>query len=193
MDFIENYPKIQLTIDFEDRTVDLARENYDFAIRITPEIQNKISAIRIGTVHHCLFSSPKYLKTHSEPKTLDELRQHKLLHFGAARRAVWGFHSDKGRPQPFEFQPFLNSNSGVFLLESTIKGLGISLLPDFIASDSVAAKKLVHILPNIEVPEWGIYLIHDDGRRLNRRMRLFAEEMKNACLEGLQHSFEEFA
>lgn len=180
--FKERHPEIQLTIDFDDRTVDLARENYDFAIRIAPEGKGCNSEVRIGTVQHGLYASQRYLEAHPEPRTIDELRRHQLLNFGTARRAVWDFVTDKGKPQPFEFQPFVNSNSGVFLLEATLKDLGIGRLPDFIASGALAAGHLVPVLSGLNVPDWGIYLVHAEDRRLNRRMRLFAEEMKQTCL-----------
>jgi DNA-binding transcriptional LysR family regulator len=180
--FKERYPEIQLTVDFDDRTVDLARENYDFAVRITPEARGDNSEVRIGTVLHGLYASQRYLDAHSEPRTLNDLRQHQLLYFGNARRAVWDFETDKGKPQPLEFQPFLNSNNGVFLLEAAIKGLGIARLPDFITSEAIAAGHLIPVLPDVAIQSWGIYLVHAEDRRLNRRMRLFAEEIKRACL-----------
>jgi len=34
----------------------------------------------------------------------------------------------------------------------------------------------------VTVRQWGIYLLHAEDRRLNRRMRLFAEEIEAACL-----------
>ncbi|OUS05121.1 LysR family transcriptional regulator [Rhodobacterales bacterium 52_120_T64] len=180
--FKQRHPEIQLAVDFDDRTVDLARENYDFAIRIKPDPKGGISTGRIGTVRHRLIASPEYIQTHSDPRSFDDLRQHPLMHFGTARRAVWDFVSDKGKPQPFEFQPFLNSNSGVFLLEAIIKGLGIGRLPDFIISDALASGKLVEIMSSVTMSDWGIYLMHAEERRLNRRMRLFAEEIQQACL-----------
>jgi len=180
--FKERHPEIQLAVDFDDRTVDLARENYDFSIRITSELEDGVSGVRIGTVQHRLFASPEYIQAHSDPRCLEYLRQHPLLHFRTARRAVWDFVNDKGKLQSFEFQPFLNSNSGVFLLEATLKGLGIARLPDFVASDAQAAGRLVPVLSGMTFPDLGIYLVHAENRRLNRRMRLFSEEMKRACL-----------
>ncbi len=184
--FKSRYPDIQLTVDFEDRTVDLVRENYDFAIRITPETQGDNSTTQIGVVRHCMFASPKYLEEHPEPHSLDDLRRHQLFYFGTARRAIWEFQTDMGQSQLFEFQPFINSNSGAFLLEATLNGLGICRLPDFIASDALAAGDLVQVMPNMAVPDWGIYLVHENDRRLNRRMRLFSKEMKRSCLLGLR-------
>lgn len=180
--FKERHPEILLAVDFDDRPVDLARENYDFTIRITPELENGVSGIRIGTVQHRLYASPQYIQTHSNPRCLNELHEHPLLHFRTARRADWEFLTEKGKLQSFEFQPFLNSNSGVFLLDATLKGLGIARLPDFVASNAQAKGQLVQVLPDIPIPDLGIYLVHAEDRRLNRRMRLFSEEIRKACL-----------
>jgi len=102
------------------------------------------------------------------PRFTEDLRQHQLLYFGTARRAAWNFLTDKSKPKSLEFQPYLNSNSGVFLVEATRKGLGISRLPDFIIADALAAGDLFSVLPKIALPEAGIYLVHAEDRRLNR-------------------------
>ena len=182
--FKAKFPEIQLTIDFDDRSIDLERENYDFAIRITGNIIDSAGATRIGTVHHRLFAGSQYFKTHVMPTCLDDLRDHNLLYFGNARRTVWHFRDAKDKRQELEFQPFLNSNSGTFLLKATIGGHGISRLPDFIASEAVAQGDLVEVLPDLVMPEWGIFLVHSEKRLLNRRMRLFSEMMTKACLAG---------
>lgn len=180
--FKVRYPEIQLNIDFDDRTVDLSRENYDFAIRITGHFEDRAGATRIGTVSHCLYAGPHYFETHAKPMCLDDLRDHNLLYFGSARRTVWDFVTAKGKPWQIEFQPFLNSNSGMFLLNATIEGLGISRLPNFIASEAQKRGDLVEILPDLMIPEWGIYLVHSETRLLNRRMRLFSEMITKTCL-----------
>ena len=182
IEFKSRHPEIQLAVDFDDRTVDLDRENYDFTVRITPELDGGVSGVQIGTVQHRLFASPEYLRAHSDPQSFEDLHKHPLLHFRTAHRAVWDFVDAKGKPQSFEFQPFLNSNSGVFLLEATLKGLGIARLPDFVASEAQTAGRLVPVLSGMTIPDLGIYLVHAENRRLNRRMRLFSEEMKRACL-----------
>ena len=182
MSFKIKYPEIILAVDFDDRLVDLDRENYDFAIRITGAEEIKTSANRIGTMEHLLCASPNYLDTHSTPASLDDLRNHHLLHFGTARRGTWNFISDKGKTTPLEFSPYLNSNSGLFLLDATVKGLGISRLPDFIVKQAVDGEKLLQILPELKQPSWGVYLLHSDHRQMNRRMRVFFEDMKTACI-----------
>jgi DNA-binding transcriptional LysR family regulator len=180
--FKSNFPEIVLSVDFDDRVVDLTRENYDFVLRITGKTESDVSANRIGKVEHALYASPAYLKRRATPESINDLDGHALLHYGTARRTSWDFTSEKGKPISLEFRPFLNSNSGLFLLDATLRGLGISRLPDFITREAVGAGTLIHVLPEIIIPTWGIYLIHAENRRINRRMRLFLEEMKRACV-----------
>lgn len=182
--FKTQHPEIQLTIDFDDRTVDLDRENYDFALRIASDIGHCAGVTQIGAVGHRLFAGPQYFKGHAIPTCLEDLRNHNLLYFGNARRTVWKFGTAKGKQQQIAFQPFLNSNSGMFLLNATVKGLGISRLPSFIASKAVERGDLVEVLPDLVIPDWGIFLVHPARRLLNRRMRLFSEMMAKACLAG---------
>ncbi len=185
MDFQLRYPEIQLRVDFDDHRVDLSRDNYDFAIRITADVGSELVATQIGSTVHLLFAAPDYLAKKGTPSCIDELAQHDLLQFGSSRRAQWQFSDATGKTHKFNFQPSLNSNSGMFLLEATLRGLGIARLPDFICQASIESGDLVRILPDFVAEEFGIYLVHSEGRRLNRRMRLFAEELTSACLPGL--------
>ena len=175
-------------VDFDDRTIDLSRENYDFAIRISPKLNEKVVAVKVGASRHHLCASPAYLAANGLPEILDDLQNHQLLHFGAARRAQWEFVANSGKPMKIGFQPLLNSNSGMFLLSASISGLGIVNLPDFISMPAINSGELVPVLTHIIQPEWGIFLVHAENRRLNRRMRLFAQEMKSGQLNISQHT-----
>jgi len=181
MAFKVQHPEIQLMVDFDDRKVDLSRDNYDFAIRITPDVGSDFVARQIGTTEHAIIASPSYLAQRGTPTCLSDLKHHDLLQFGSARRSVWNLDDAAGKTQSLEFQPSLNSNSGLFLLEATQQGLGISALPDFICSAAMDSGTLVPILTDFTAPSSGIYLVHSEGRRLNRRMRLFAEAMEKSC------------
>ncbi len=178
--FMQAHPQIELTIDFDDRTVDLENENYDLAIRITSGNLTGLSNKRLGTTCHGLYASPNYIARHEQPVDPSELAQHALLHFGSERRAKWVF-GHQGKKQAVAFQPALNSNYGPFLLDAGLNGLGILRLPDFFVEDAIRAGKLVQILPECDFPDFGIYLIHSANRRINKRMRVFITAMEQSC------------
>lgn len=179
--FQERHADIQLNITFDNRPVDLSQDNFDFAIRITSEVIRSPSAKLIGQSRHGIYASKAYLEAHGTPTTAKDLKHHKLLYFGTTKRGEWTFNEADGRTTKLTFRPVLGSNSGVFLSDAVRNGLGIVRLPDFVCQPFVDAGDIVPILENLGSPPLNIYLMHPESRRFNRRMRLFSEEMQQAC------------
>ena len=179
--FQQQHPDIQLNLTFDNRPVDLSQDNFDFAIRVTSDVLEGANAKLIGRSRHGIFASKGYLETHGTPMTAKDLKQHKLLYFGTTKRGEWAFKEVDGRSTKITFKPVLGSNSGVFLSDAVRRGVGIVRLPDFVCQPLVEIGDIVSILENLWSPPLNIYLMHPASRRFNRRMRLFSEEMQQAC------------
>ena len=65
IDFKKEHPQIRLTVDFDDRRLDLVSENIDLAIRITKAPETELNSTRIGKVKHSLFVSLEYSINHT--------------------------------------------------------------------------------------------------------------------------------
>lgn len=178
--FRADHPEIELALDFDDRTIDLDRENYDLAIRITSHDFEGVSKVNLGSTCHGLFASPSYLEQHGWPSEPKDLHKHALLHYGTSRRPTWAF-SFLDKPTKIEFKPALNSNTGVFLKDAAICDLGIIRLPDFVVANAVEDGALVSVLPEAKFPKFAVHLIHSTNRRLNKRMRSFVSAVHTQC------------
>ncbi|MEM9422961.1 MAG: LysR family transcriptional regulator [Pseudomonadota bacterium] len=150
LEFIEQHPEIELTLEFDDRTVDLERKNFDMAIRVSADQLAGLVAVPLGRSRHGLYASSKYLAANGRPSDLEELARHRLLHYGAVRRAHWEFLCE-GKKRSIQFQPALNSNAGAYLLNAALAGIGIARLPDFIVQETLNASELEIILPECEI------------------------------------------
>lgn len=179
-DFMRTNPEIDLMVDFDDRTVDLNNENYDLAVRITGRELTGYHHDKIGVSRHGLYASPNYAETNGLPKTPAELTGHPLLNYGAARRAKWAYKRD-GKEAAVTFQPALNSNSGPFLLDALMNDFGIARLPDFIVDSALRDGAIVSVLPELEFEVFGIFIVHSEKRRINRRMRAFMAALQECC------------
>ena len=173
-EFQGKYPNIKLSIDFDDRFVDLETENYDFAIRITAQADTKYISKRIGAIRRYLCASPEYLSLNGTPQNLEDLQAHSLLHYGSTKRGNWTFQTSDRKEKSIKFSPTISSNSGQFLGEAALNNIGISMLPDFIADKYIDTGQLKTILPQYSLSPYEIYLTHLGSRRLNRRMRAFS-------------------
>ena len=177
-EFQEKYPNIKLSIDFDDRFVDLETENYDFAIRITAQADTKYISKRIGAIRRYLCASPEYLSLNGTPQNLEDLQAHSLLHYGNTKRGNWTFQTSDRKEKSIKFSPTISSNSGQFLGEAALNNIGISMLPDFIADKYIDTGQLKTILPQYSLSPYEIYLTHLGSRRLNRRMRAFSSALE---------------
>ena len=177
-EFQGKYPNIKLSIDFDDRFVDLETENYDFAIRITAQADTKYISKRIGAIRRYLCASPEYLSLNGTPQNLEELQVHSLLHYGNTKRGNWTFQTSDRKEKSIKFSPTISSNSGQFLGEAALNSIGISMLPDFIADKYIDTGQLKTILPQYSLSPYEIYLTHLGSRRLNRRMRAFSSALE---------------
>lgn len=181
VNFQERHPDIQLNVNFDNRPIDLVQDNFDFAIRITSEVTNDGNAKLIGQSSYGIYASKTYLTINGTPKTVKDLKRHKLLGFGTAKRGEWSFKDPKSGTQKIAFKSAMGSNSGVFLGDAARQGLGIVRLPEFVSRPFVTSGDIVPILEDLSSWPLNIYLMHAESRRFNRRMRLFSEEMQRAC------------
>ena len=177
-EFQGKYPNIKLSIDFDDRFVDLETENYDFAVRITAQADTKYISKRIGAIRRYLCASPEYLSLNGTPQNLEDLQAHSLLHYGNTKRGNWTFQTSDRKEKSIKFSPTISSNSGQFLGEAALNNIGISMLPDFIADKYIDTGQLKTILPQYSLSPYEIYLTHLGSRRLNRRMQAFSSALE---------------
>src|ERR1700746_449034 len=75
--FLARYPEIDLTLDLEDRFVDLLDEGYDAVVRHGPIQATRVIVKVLATSARQLVAAPGYLKRWGQPSSLDELEQHK--------------------------------------------------------------------------------------------------------------------
>jgi len=61
------------------------------------------------------------------------------------------------------------------LLCASVKGLGIALLPSFIAGPALQMGKLRTVLTDYETPPLSVYAIYPPNRHLSARVRLFID------------------
>ena len=67
-EFMREHPRIELDVEFDDRTVDLAGGGYDLAVRIGKLADSSLIARRIAPVRKVLVGSPDYLSRHGRPQ-----------------------------------------------------------------------------------------------------------------------------
>ena len=170
-DFAALHPGVELDVALEDRTVDLAGGGYDLAVRIGNLPDSSLIARRIAPVHKLILASPDYLKTHGRPERPADLSSHRALLYANEQ---WRFRVG-GKWETVRVSPRMRTNNGEILRAAAVAGLGICILPSFIASPAIADGRLEVLLRAYPLEESGLHAVMPPGRATTARVRALVD------------------
>ena len=78
-------------------------------------------------------------------------------------------------PETFPVRSRLHANNGDVLTEAAAQGLGITLQPDFIIDEFLAAGRVEAILAGFPIAELGIYAMLPSNRHVPHRVRVLMD------------------
>jgi DNA-binding transcriptional LysR family regulator len=170
-EFVTRHPAVELDIHLDDRNIDLIEGGYDLAIRIGQLADSSLIARKIAPVRKVVVASPAYLARKGHPSTVAALADHDILLYAGE---AWRFHGSKGWETP-RIHPLLRTNSGDMLRAAAEAGLGLCLLPSFIAAPGIDSGALVPILLDAEPAHGALHAVMPPGRATTARVRALVD------------------
>ncbi len=181
-DFSRRYPRASVELVLTTRLVDLVAERIDLAVRSGPLPDSSLVGQRVGVARRCIVASEAYLKRRGTPRSAAELRHHDCLAYHATDGEVrWKVH-EKGRAKHVRLPVRLAADDFGILLDWSLRGLGIAMLPGFVCATDLRAGRLVSVLSELVTDAVPLFLVHPAGRHLSATVRLF----KNFLVTELQ-------
>lgn len=175
--FLARHPKLELTLDIDDRRVDPISDGYDAVIRHGPLSASRLIAWKLATSRRMLTASADYLSRFGTPHTLQDLEQHKGIFYTNRGIADWRFQTASGNVI-VRAKPGLAINNGDMMRDAAIAGLGLALLPAFIAAPAIRDGLLQEVsVDHRPEPEF-IFMAHPQGRKPPAKLRAMAEHLK---------------
>jgi DNA-binding transcriptional LysR family regulator len=159
--------------------VDLIQEGVDLALRIGRLEDSNLIALPLAPVRTLLVASPEYLAREGTPTTPEELQRHPgLCYSNLPEPQKIRLTDSNGREFTAQFPLRLMANNGDFLLGATLAGLGISLMPSFIAYQAIRDGRLVPILRDYRLPLATAYAVYPSRRFVPLRVRALVEYLQ---------------
>jgi len=173
-DFLDLHPAIELSLDLNDRTINLVEEGVDVAIRIGDLQDSTLVARRLGTSRVVTCASRGYLERAGEPLHPDELHRHIGLQYtNISYKQHWQFVARDGKTLRGQPQIRVRANNGEALACAAAAGMGITSGPTFILGPYLRQGRLQRILKEYDRPSVGIFAVTPPGRLLPQRVRRF--------------------
>jgi DNA-binding transcriptional LysR family regulator len=160
LEYMQRHPQVQVDLSFEDRYVDLVAQGIDVAVRMGKLADSSLGARFLGMNPWVMAAAPSYLKQHGTPKRAQDLSGHvALIYSSVVGDDVWQLHTPKGEALTVPVTGRLRSNNLSAVLAATRDGLGIALMPRYVASESLKAGKLVEVLADHGLAEQEIHAV----------------------------------
>ena len=184
--FLDRYEHLQLEVAFLDRFVDLVGEGYDAAVRAGHVRDEGVVARRLAPNNRVLVASPDYLQRRSVPAEPNDLVQHDALVFQYVDATNELRFRRAGQISRVTVNAKVSSNNGDLLVQTAVDGVGVGLLPYWLAADALTSGALVSVLSDYEVTatdfDADLHLIYPSRRFVPAKVRVllaFLEEHLN--------------
>jgi len=177
--FLAANPEIEMSLDLDDRRVDIASGGYDGVVRHGTIDDSRLMVWRLAPSRRMLVASHDYLARHGTPATIAELDANKGIFYTNRGVADWRFATPKGI-EIVRARVGLRVNNGDMIRDAVLAGLGIGLLPLFIAGPEIRAGNLSVVDVGVRPTPEFIYLAHPEGRRPSVKLRALADHLKTA-------------
>ncbi|MBA5686393.1 LysR family transcriptional regulator [Rugamonas apoptosis] len=152
-EFTAMYPQVKVSLQLEDRLVDLIAEQIDVAIRTSNLVDSTLVARKLADNVTIMVAAPAYLARAGTPATPQDLRAHACLLYANGGRVYdeWTFIGDEG-PYVVRVDGPLQINDGGSLVTAAVAGAGILRIPQALAREELAKGELVPVLADCRLP-----------------------------------------
>lgn len=178
--FFARHPRVRIEMENTLRVVDLVREGFDLAIRVTMGRlpSSSLTAKKLAPMNVALYAGTQYAARNGLPKRLDELPNHDNVVFYPGSN-TFTFQGPNG-PEKVTVNGRASGNDFFFVREAIASGLGIGPLPWFLASQEVAAGRVISVLPEYRAAGGTAYLVYPPAKPL-------APKLVRFCAHLLEH------
>nr|WP_224745841.1 LysR family transcriptional regulator [Neiella litorisoli] len=173
-EFRNDYPQVEFEIDVGNRLEDLAKRNYDLAIRVTDQPPENMIARKLTHYEHWICAAPSYLSSYGALAEPEDLLHHQCLSHPAWRQ--WRLHARRGAGDDVRIIDthggFAVNDYGV-LIEASLAGHGVVRAPQHLLAQHVADGKLQRLFSHYQIEARDVWLVYPQRIEHSTRMKLF--------------------
>ncbi|HVV26528.1 MAG TPA: LysR family transcriptional regulator [Rhizomicrobium sp.] len=176
-EFLAQYPDVEVHLVMDDRELDLAQREADLAIRMRAPVQADLIQRKLFTVHYHMYAARSYLAGNPAPRTLEEIAGHSIIVYGETavpeiRDINWLLEAFRKHAKPDGKGRVIRINNITGILQATEAGLGIGVVPDYVAAQHPALER---VLPDVAAPGFDVHLVYADALRQSKRVAAFRD------------------
>jgi DNA-binding transcriptional LysR family regulator len=179
--FLPRYPDIKVETIVNYGLIDIVAERYDAGVRLGDQVAKDMIAVRIAPdLRMAAVGSPTYFSKRPPPQTPHDLAAHDCVNMRLPTYGglyAWEFEKD-GHELNVRVQGQLVFNSSPPILRAALAGFGMAYIPEDMAQEHIAEKRLIRVLE-----EWcptfpGYHLYYPSRRQSSPAFALLVDALR---------------
>ncbi|MAM70996.1 MAG: hypothetical protein CMP91_07650 [Gammaproteobacteria bacterium] len=173
--FMKEYPLIDMEILLSSRSVDVVKERFDMAIRVSRSNLKDSSLVGrlLFSVENGLFVSREYAKTHKNLSDFKQLAEHRFI-------TLYAYVAGDLLPKNIcDDLSQVKNRIVINDIEGSVKaieaGLGVGILPVGAIKKELDSCKVVRIFPEIVLDPIYLYAIYPSRQWVSSKLKVFLE------------------
>lgn len=164
-----------------DQTLDLASGKLDMAIRVGWLKDSSLQARRIASFSQFAVGGRAFAKQIAKAKEPEDLAAIPFVANTALRDPLyWRFSRGDLERRNVHMQASISIDTTPAVLRAVLAGAGLSVLPDYLVADDIKAGRLLHVLPEWQLPSGGIYAVYPASRFRSPKITAFVDMLTTA-------------
>ncbi len=180
--FLMVHPDVSVEVLLTDQHVDLVEERIDLAIRIGVLEDSGLVATRLGTISHVVCASPTRGTASSTTSAPGLVAAPRVVDTNQPRTWRLTGPADEVVEVPAEGRYAVNSAHAA--RDACRAGLGLAMLPSFVAQSDLASGALVDALPGWSGPTLGLYAVVLERRWMSAAVRALVDHVRRIVTVG---------
>jgi DNA-binding transcriptional LysR family regulator len=179
--FMREQPDIHIDLSFDDRYVNLVEQGVDVALRMGRLADSALGARYLGTNPWLTAAAPSYLAARGTPRVPGDLAQHDCLVYSSVQGDDrWSLTTPAGAELAVPVKGPLRSNNLSAVLAAARAGLGLAVLPWYVARESVADGSVVQVLADHGLPAQEVHAVFPSPKFVPSKVTSFIAFLQQA-------------
>jgi DNA-binding transcriptional LysR family regulator len=172
--YMQAHPQLQVELSFDDRYVNLVEQGVDLAVRMGRLADSSLGARYLGRNPWMLAGAPAYLAARGTPQRPADLAGHDCLVYSSVQGdARWPFVTPAGAELAVPVRATLKSNNLSALLAACRAGMGLAVLPWYVANTSHADGSIVQLLADHALPSQEVHAVFPSPKLVPAKVTAF--------------------
>ena len=183
LQFMMHHPELEVNLNMDDRYINLIEQGVDLAIRMRRLPDSSLGSRFLGSNPWVMVASPGYLKDHAAPNKPADIRKHQALIYTTAQGDHrWNLTNQNNQSEIIEVKGPFTSNNLSSILAAARAGMGLAVVPWYVAHQSVKDQMLTPVMEDWTLPSQEIHAVFSSPKHLSTKVSL--------CIDWLQGQFK---